>query len=169
MWELASMLADSEPRCRAAAARAIGASRGDAGMALLKYAVLASLAKDDDDVVNECFISIAELNPAKAIPFVAQFLDSPNMGISESAALALGSTRRPEALEVLKAYADRTVRTASRDVLLLAIATLRIEPAMAYLTALVSGSDTKTASYAIKAMALYKRDEAVRDRVKAAG
>jgi hypothetical protein len=166
LWHLAGLLADREQACRLAAARAIGASHADAGLALLKYKVLAS-GPEESDVVAECFSAMAEIEPGKCIPFLATYLDSPDLALAEPAALALGTTRRADALEILKDHANRSIHPALRETLLLAIATLRIEPAMAYLVSLIGQSDTKTVSQAIRALALYRRDESIRTRVAA--
>jgi HEAT repeat protein len=172
LWHLAGLLADPERECRAAAARAIGGCRADAGMALLKYKVLSSQgplrALEDEEVVAECFAAMAEVDSARAIPFLAEYLDADDEWLAESAALALGTTRRAEALGPLKARVDRAARADFRQTLLLAIATLRIEAAIEYLVSLIAQSDTRIAAEAIKALALYRRDEAIRGRVGAA-
>jgi HEAT repeat protein len=163
MWELAALLADPEKECRLAAVRAIGHSEADAGLPLLKYKVLSGAR--DSDVAAECFSSLAQINPAKVIPFLGEHLDSPDIMIAEAAGLALGSTRRPAAFALLRERWDRRVSPASREVLLLAIATLRIEPAIEFLISVIATADPRTAGEAVKALALYRRDDAVRSRV----
>ena len=170
LWHLVTLLADPERDCRLAAARSIGACGADAGLPLLKFKVLASLGEkrrveDEEESVGECLSAMTELNATKAIPFVADYLDHEDERIVESAALALGTTRRPEALAALKERVDRRGLPGQREMLLLAIATLRIEPAIAYLLSLVAQADARGAGQAIKAMAVYRRDDTLRTRV----
>lgn len=164
MWELSALLADPEKECRLAAVRAIGHSEADAGLPLLKYKVLSG-AMRDSDVAAECFASLAQIDPAKVILFLGEHLDSPDIMIAEAAGLALGSTRRPAAFALLRERWDRRVSPASREVLLLAIATLRIEPAIEFLVSVIATADPRTAGEAVKALALYRRDDAIRARV----
>ena len=163
IWELAGLLADPQKECRLAAVRAIGHSGAEAGLSLLKYKILAGAM--DADVAAECFGSLAQINPAKVIPFMGRHLDSLDEMIAEAAALALGSTRRPEAFALLKNQWERRISPSSRQAFLLAIATLRIEPAVALLVSVIATADTRAAADAVKAMALYRRDDAIRARV----
>jgi HEAT repeat protein len=169
LWHLSTLLADPQRDCRLAAARSIGACGADAGLPLLKFKVLASLAEDhaedEEEIAGECLSAMTELNATKAIPFVAAYLDHDDERIVESAALALGTTRRPEALAALKERVDRRGPPGQREMMLLAIATLRIEPAIAYLLSLVAQADARGAGQAIKALAVYRRDDVIRTRV----
>lgn len=163
MWELAALLADPQKECRMAAARAIGHSQADAGLPLLRYAILSRPM--DSDVAAECLASLPQINPAKAVPFLSEQLDSTDPQLADAAALALGSTRRPEAFTLLKGRWDARISHSSRDVLLLAIATLRTEPAIAFLISVIEAADPRAAVDAIKALALYRRDDLVRERI----
>jgi hypothetical protein len=169
LWYLATLLADPQRDCRLAAARSIGACGADAGLPLLKFKVLSSLAEDhaedEEEIAGECLSAMTELNATKAIPFVAACLDHDDERIVESAALALGTTRRPEALAALKERVDRRGPPGQREMMLLAIATLRIEPAIAYLVSLVAQADARGAGQAIEALAVYRRDDVIRTRV----
>ena len=163
MWELAALLADAQKECRLAAARAIGHSRADAGLPLLKYKILSGAM--DGDVAAECLASLPQINAAKSIPFLGKQLDSGDPQLAEAAALALGSTRRPEAFDLLRKQFDSNLSATSRAVLLLGIATLRIEAGIAFLLSVVSIADPRSAGDAVKALALYRRDDAIRKSV----
>jgi HEAT repeat protein len=163
MWELAGLLADPDKQCRIAAARAIGHSEADAGMALLKYKIL-SLDRDED-VAAECLASMPQIDAVKSIPFLAGFLESSDEQMSEAAALALGSTRRPEAFELLRAQWDARIDARFRETLALAMGMLRNEAAVDFLVGQISTAGASVATVAIKALAFYRRDDGLRARV----
>lgn len=163
MWELAALLADADRECRIAAARGIGHSMADAGLPLLKYKILSSGM--DNEVTAECLASLIQINAEKSIPFLAPHLDSPDVALRDAAALALGGTRRPEAFDLLRQSYERRIDSEFRSVLLLAMAMQRTEPAIGFVVSVIAGGDSRTAVNAIKALALYRREEAIRARI----
>lgn len=163
MWELAALLADEDRECRIAAARGIGHSMADAGLPLLKYKILSG--RMDNEVTAECLASLIQINAEKSIPFLAPHLDSPDVALRDAAALALGGTRRPEAFDLLKRSYELRIDPEFRAILLLAMAMQRIEPAIAFVVSVIASGDGRTAVSAIKALAIYRREEAIRARV----
>jgi HEAT repeat protein len=162
IWELAGLLADADKQCRIAAVKAIGHSAAEAGMPLLKYKIRS--ADGDTDVAAECFASLVQIDAAKSISFLAAYLDSPDAQLSEAAALALASTRRPKAFELLRDQWNRRIDEPSREILALAIATHRSEPALEFLISQISTAPASAATV-LKALAPFRRDDALRARI----
>jgi hypothetical protein len=162
--ELADLLADPESRGRAAAAQAITYSGSDHGVPLLRLKVLSG--DDDSSVISECLAGLLRLAPASSLPFAARLLDAPDASISEAAALALGGSRLPEAFDVLRQWWERTTTVALRRTALLAIAMLRRDQPLDFLLALIKEADGPTAREAIAALAMYRHDDAFRQRVQ---
>jgi HEAT repeat protein len=163
--ELADLLADPESRVRAAAAQAIAYCGSDHGVPLLRLKVLSG--DDDATVISECLAALLRLAPASSLPFAARLLDAPEPSISEAAALALGGSRLPEAFDVLHLWWDRTADVALRRIALLAIAMLRRDQPLDFLLSLIKEANGPTAREAIAALAMYRHDDTVRQRVDA--
>jgi len=162
--ELADLLADPEPRVRAAAAQAIAYSGSDHGVPLLRLKVLSG--DDDSSVISECLAGLLRLAPASSLLFTARLLDSSNASVSEAAALALGGSRLPEAFGVLRQWWERTADVALRRTALLAIAMLRRDEPLDFLVSLIAEENGPTAREAIAALAMYRHDDTVRQRVR---
>lgn len=163
---LADLLADPEPRARAAAARAIAWSEDPAGIPLLRLKAL--VGDDDPEVLSECFTGLLRLSPSESAELVGRFLAHEKEDTREAAALALGSSRRPEALPVLRAHWENHIEDAPRRTALLAIAMLKIDPALDFLFSLIAEATGPTARMAIAALALHKYDDALVERVRRA-
>jgi HEAT repeat protein len=123
MEVLVDLLNDDEPQVRIMACRAPGYAAHDAGALLLRMKILAG--DRDDDVLNEAFQQLVRLQPRDALPFVERFLDHPDAVRRQSAFLALGASREPEALRTLVQRWSRSIDADSRRVLALAIAVHR--------------------------------------------
>jgi HEAT repeat protein len=162
--ELADLLADPEARVRAAAAQAIAYSSSDHGVPLLRLKVLSG--DEDATVIAECLSALLRLAPVSSLPFAARLLDVADTSRGEAAALALGGSRLPEAFDVLRQWWERTPDVALRRTALLAIAMLRRDQPIDFLLSLVTEGDGPTAREAIKALAMYRHDDAVRERVQ---
>ncbi len=107
---LVDLLADEEKPARVAAAQALGATGAAAAIPLLRFKVHAG--DSEPEVIAECFNALIGMAPADSIPFVAGFLTPPprqkgDDAIQEAATLALGESRRPEALAPLKDFCEK--------------------------------------------------------------
>jgi len=163
MIELADLLADREKGARFLAARAFGYSERPDALPLLRFKI--RTGDDDPEVIGECFNALIKISPGASLGFVAESLGAKNPAIAEYAAVAIGSSRRAEALPILKAWHARTLDATLRRAALLAIAMLRQEPAMAFLLARVKEDSPAAAGVAIEALAIYRHDPAMRQRV----
>jgi HEAT repeat protein len=162
MVELADLLADPEPPARISAARAIAYRGGEDGAPLLR--LKARLGDKEPRVTAECLSALVRVAPSASLPFVAAFLDSSDGAVAEGAAMALGESRCGEALGLLKSWSDRTVDGERRRAALLAIAMLRREEAFEHLMQLVREGPLVAACDAIRALAIYKQDDAIHRR-----
>lgn len=165
--ELADLLADPEPMARVAAAQAIAYSeRDDVGLPLLR--VKARLGDSEPRVTAACFAALLTLAPDRSLPFVTGYLRVPAAEVREAALLALGESRLAGALTPLCAAATAAATAAEREVALTAIALLRSDAGWDYLLSVVRDGDGSHAQGALDALATYRADSRLRERVLAA-
>ena len=103
--------------------------------------------------------------PKESLSFVAEFLDSPSESTREAAALALGESRRPDALDILKGHLPRIRHSSLEEVVLLAIATTRLPAALDFLLEVVAAENRSSALAALSALAIHRHSERVKERV----
>jgi HEAT repeat protein len=165
---LVDLLADPEKGVRAGAARALAYSGTEAAGLLLR--LKARLGDAESEVVSDCLSGIVELNPEQGVGFVAGFLAAPPAEVQEAALLALGGSRRPEAFEVLKSFAEKQRGELGdlQEVAHLALALLRLPAATDYLLTLLADESQAAASTALAALAVHRHDPGVRERVATA-
>jgi HEAT repeat protein len=161
--ETVSLLVDREDDARIGAVRALAAAGHPATVPLLRFKALAGDASAD--VIAESFLALLEVAPETSLGFVAGYLDSTDAGAAEAAAIALGESRQPEAIVVLKSKwpgAGETLRRA----LLMGMAVARDDNAFEFLFSLIETAVEKIAAEAITALAVYRQDECIRGRVE---
>jgi hypothetical protein len=163
MVALADLLADPEPGARIGAARAIACMGDPAGEALLRLRALAGDA--DAGVLSECLGALLALAPVRGLEFASRFLERDDAVVQEAAALALGGSRLPGALPILRAWWERTADGELRRTALLAIAMLRHDDAIAALLAVVGDAPGPDARQALAALGTYRHDDGLRARV----
>ncbi|HWE95947.1 MAG TPA: HEAT repeat domain-containing protein [Tepidisphaeraceae bacterium] len=163
MLHLTDLLTDTEPQARIMAARALAYSSRDEGALLLRLKL--RLGDKEPEVICESLTALMKLSPQKQIPFVAEFLENPDEGIRESAALALGESRRREAFEALREQVEHHKNPEHRRPMLLAIAVTRLPEAMAYLLSQVAQADVGTGLYTLEALRIYRHDETLRTSI----
>jgi hypothetical protein len=164
---LVDVLADREKSARLGAARALGGLGRPEGALLLRLKALQGDA--DVEVVSECFRSLLTLEPpGEATSFVARFLGSVDEAIAEAAALALGESRLPQALEVLRGSFQQARGKSFRRVLLVAVALLRTAPATEFLVSLLAAESVETARGALTALGPFLYGDELRESVRKA-
>lgn len=163
--ELAELLADPEPTARALCLRALGASGREESLPLLRYKL--RIGDEVGEVLLECCAALLSLAPRRALPVLADLLEKGDEAASEAAALALGQSRREEALPLLQAFGERRP-VPERRVALVAIAMLRSPAALTYLVELVSTAPLSLAMQAVRALAVHRYDAALLSRVREA-
>jgi HEAT repeat protein len=163
--DLANLLADPEPPVRISAARAVAAHGRGAGIPLLH---LKGLAGDPEPrVVSECLLSLLRLDARGEMPFVASFLQKEDEAAA-SAAIALGESRLPEALPVLRTWLEPARRRGLGRAALLAVAALRRDEAVDLLLAVARDEEPEAARHALAALASVTSDAALYERARAA-
>lgn len=154
------LLVDREPEARIGAVKALGTNGGEAGVLLLKLKVYTG--DRQPEVLGECFARLLAAAPERSVSLVAEYVDSPEEAVAEAAILALGESKDERAFEVLREKWQRTVAGDLRQVLLVAMACSRLEPAIAFLLTIIGESSPQTAAQAIEALAPYRSSERIR-------
>jgi HEAT repeat protein len=166
MLYVTDLLADPQPQARIVAARACAYSERDEAALLLRLKI--RHGDREPEVIAECITAIMKLSPQKSLELVGECLDERDEMIRESAALALGESRRREAFELLRDKAKHTPSLEKRRHLLLAIAICRLPEAIAYLLSLVAEEDVASALAAVEALKIYRSDEKIQSAIKQA-
>lgn len=168
-------LLDAEDTARVGAVRALGDAGTSEAELLLRYKLL----QGDKvvEVVAEVMSALMHLAPQRSLPLIAEKLqadqqvrqrstsDDPRgdrMTVTEAAALALGESRQAEAFEPLRAAWRREANPTIRRTLLTAVALLRREEAVEFLSGLVEIAKEYDAADALLALALLRHDDALR-------
>jgi HEAT repeat protein len=165
--ELTALLQDCEWRARAGAARAISCGNPREAEALLRFKVL--VGDPEPDVIGECFTGLLSIAQEECLPFVAAYLSDDNDGVRDFAALALGESRHPRALEQLRTAWDEVRDTGDfRAVLIRAAALHRSEIAFDWLISIIEQGTPAHADVAVEALSVYERNVKLTERVQAA-
>ena len=162
---LVDALADPARDVRTAAASALGAVGTEGAGLVLRLKVRVGDA--DPDVLSECLGGLLAIDPGENLALVAGFLQPSDPVACEAAALALGRSRLPEALEPLKGCWPRCHSPELRQQVLLAIAILRRPGATDHLMELVASEDEPAAIAALSALRIFKGDPRLRERLAA--
>jgi hypothetical protein len=163
--DLIDALTESDAGVRADAARAVEQMGGRDATLLLR--LKARTGDKEVRVTGQVLESVLQLEGAGGVSFVAGFLQDANEEVSEEAALALGASRLPEAVEVLK---DAWLKQAPRGgaALLRAISASRLDPAVDFLLDQVRTARLHTAEEALRALELHRDSEQIVKRVEEA-
>jgi HEAT repeat protein len=164
--ELARLLADSEVDARIGAARALARSIHPGALSLLWHKAVSG--DGEAAVMVEVYGGLLALDPERAIGLVGEALSSANELTAEAAALALGESRQAAAYEPLAAALAAGPEPSLRRGLMLALALLRTEEALARLLAAVRAGSSWEQRDALAALAMFRDDEPVWSRVEAA-
>ncbi len=160
---LVDAMADPAKDVRIAAAVALGAVGTEAAGLVLRLKV--RVGDRDPDVLSECLGGLLAVDPGENLPLVAGFLEPGDPAACEAAALALGRSRLPEALDPLKGCWPRCHSPDLRQQVLLSIAILRRPGAIEYLMEIVASETEPTACAALSALRIFKSDPRLRERI----
>ncbi len=164
--ELTGLLNDPEVPVRCGAARAISCGNPFEAEAVLRLKV--HVGDADPQVIGECFGALLAITAEHSLPFVASYLKGKDEALLEYAALALGESRRPEALLLLREAWEELVTAEPRGALIRAAALHRSEAAFEWLLGLIETAPAKLASVALDALAVYTRNARLMEQVDAA-
>jgi hypothetical protein len=163
---LVDALADDASTVRSDVARALSQMEGDEAILLLR--LKARLGDSEAEVIGQVFDYLLQLEGKEALGFVAEFLDSPETTVREEAALALGSSRLPGAVEVLSQAWLRHHDSDFRLVLLRALSATRQPSALEFLLKLVRLGREQEAVSAVTALALHRESADIRRQAEEA-
>jgi len=151
---LVNGVADSKANVRVEAVRAIAQMAGDEGSLLLRFK--AKVGDSELPVVGQVFDCLLALERDEAVPFVAEFLESAKESIPEEAALALGASRLPAALEILEKVWDKTKDPDLRLAVLRGLSASREERAIGFLLGVLKDGRARDRDAAIEALSIHK-------------
>jgi HEAT repeat protein len=161
--EIVPLLVDADAGARLAGVRAVAGCGKEASEPLLRLKALSG--DKETGVIGECLLGLLRGWPGASAGFVEAFLERPDL--KETALVALGESRRPEALAVLKRFYEKSLDDANRGLALSAMALLRLEEAVEFMLSVVADERARGAALAVKALKIYRSDEKVRQRVEA--
>jgi len=162
--EVVSLMVDEWPEARIGAVRALAVNGGQAGALLIKLKILTG--EPEPDVLAECFSGLLTVAPERSLRLIAGFIDAEDTGLAEAALLALGSSRLPEAFDLLKEKWERTTGGPLRKIVLVAIAMIRSDAAIEFLLGLLQECPPAMAKDVLAGLALFRDNEKIRSRVQ---
>jgi HEAT repeat protein len=166
MRHLLEALTDVNEHVRCEAIRALAQLGGDEAALVLR--LKGKLGDPEVGVLGHVFDALISLEEGAGVAFVEPYLDSARTDIRDEAALALGASRRADAVAILIARWKDSSSSEFRDVLLRAMASSRIQPAVDFLLELVgTGSDRESAA-ALAALELLEGSEEIQNQIEAA-
>jgi HEAT repeat protein len=164
--ELVNLLVDREWQARVGAVRAIAAVGSDTATLLLRFKALSG--DKEPEVLSVCFTVLLAIEGDEALPLVKSFADGRNQEVCEAAILALGASRRADAVEWLKERFDAVAHLETRQCILLSLATSRTEAAIEFLLDVIRNSSPQTSAMAVSAMEINQADRRIIDEVEKA-
>jgi HEAT repeat protein len=161
-----ALLADEASPVRQAAAEAIGstADRRFAGLLVLRWA----LGDEDPQVVMAAMAGLLALAPEDALARLRSALDGPDEAAGEMAALVLGQSTSPAALDLLLAQVAAGEGARSRQATLRALGLQRDDRALAALLEVIAEGALGDAQAAVEGLGARRFEARVREQVRAA-
>ncbi len=163
--EVVELMHDTEPHVRAGAMRAMACVPADRAEPVLRLKAL--MGDTEPEVTGECFSALLSLNAEETPEFVATYLEDKNADVKHYAALALGESREPEALNALRnAFEQPYVKPDFRRILIRAVTLQRNDAAFDWLLQLLSNTDIVTAQLIVEELGVYRENAKLRQRIE---
>jgi HEAT repeat protein len=166
MRELVNLLVDAEWQARSGAVRAIAAVGSETASLLLRFKALTG--DKEPDVLADCFSGLLAVDGAEAVPLVTSFADGRNQEVREAAILALGASRRSDAIDWLTERFEGVAHLETRQSILLSLATARTEAAIEFLLGVIRDGSAQTSAMAVSAMEVNRTDRRIQEEVEKA-
>jgi hypothetical protein len=163
---LVDAFTDVSDKVRVDAARSLE-HMGGADCALL-LRLKARVGDKEAHVTGQVFESLLRLERDGGLQFVAEFLHSLDDEVCGEAALALGSSRLPEALTILKEAWKRERDWSRKQVFLRGISVSRLPEAIEFLLDLLRSGREGEAAQALDALALHRDSAEIKRMVEEA-
>ena len=161
---LVDALTGSEHPVRLEAVRAIAQMEGGEAALLLRFK--ARVGDEETAVTGQVFDSLLRLEGAGALPFLAGFLQSKIEEVREEAALALGTSRLPAAVEILREALATARHAQFREVLMRSLSASRDPEAIDFLLGLLRTGRSADSAAALAALELHRASPAIWQRVE---
>ena len=156
---------EREHTVRVEALRAIAQMEGAEAPLLLRFK--ARVGDEESAVVGQVFDLLLRLEGADCLPFLAGFLQSKKEEVCEEAALALGASRLPGAVELLGQALAAARDGAFREVLMRALSTSRQAAAIELLLGLLRNGRPADSAAALAALELHRGSPGIWSQVEA--
>jgi len=161
--EIVTLLVDREADARVGAVRALAWSGRPESVPLLRLKALQP--ELSVDVMGECFTALLAIAPGSSVDLVARNLDSADAAIVEAAALALGESHLPTAVEALINKWGVYAADGLRSALVAGLALARTDSAFEFLFSRIETANERIGVEIISALAVYRHDDRIRSRV----
>jgi len=162
--ELADLLADPEPAARTAAVRGLASTGREEAALLVRLRLL--VGEPSADVLTEALVVLLRLDSDRSLPLASRFLDDESPDVRDAAALALGESRHPGALALLRLAYQRERDDQTRKTILVAAGLLRGHEPADWLTAVVENGPPAEALAALQALRVHWRDAIIAARLR---
>jgi hypothetical protein len=166
LLHLINAVTETEATVRRDATLALEQMAGREAVSILR--MKARTGDEEPEVTGQVFESLLRLDPKSSVIFVAGFLEDKSEEIAEEAALALGASRIPQALETLKEAWKKSRNSAIGPVLLRAISISRLDDAFEFLLAIVREGRQSESADALRALEIHRDSEDIRRRTEEA-
>jgi HEAT repeat protein len=166
LLHLVTAFTEADANVRTDAARALEQMNGRDVALLLR--LKARTGDKEARVTGQVLESILAIEGASGVPFVSDFLKSPDNEISEESALALGASRLPEAVEALKAAFLDTLHGHGGTAILRAISASRQDSAFHFLLEQVKTARRPVAEDVLWALQLHRDSQDIVSRIRLA-
>ena len=163
---LVDSLADRAVTVRSDVLRALAQMEGDEAILVLR--LKARLGDEESQIVGQVFDHLLQLEGRQALDVVAGFLSDKSETVREEAALSLGSSRLPAAVERLTEAWSRERDPQFRLVLLRALSATRQSDALEFLLNLLRIGRVADAAAAVEALSLHRDSPEIRRQVEEA-
>ena len=160
---LVDALADHLGTVRVEAVRALQQMNGEESCLALR--VKAYSGDERSAVLGQVFDSLLQLEGERAVTFVAGFMKSSNEETCDEAALALGGSRLPSAVQALIEVWDQSRLGEFGSVVLRALSSSREESALTFLLNLVKEGSSRDSASALDALKLHSDSPEIQQRI----
>ena len=164
--QLVAALTDAAHPVRTEAVRALEQMGGEECELLLR--LKARMGDAEPQVTGQAIESVLKLEGAPSLPFAASFLKVAQDGVREEAALALGASHVPGALEILQEALPEAHEESFRRAILNGIGTSREQGATEFLFNLLENAPIRDAEGSLEALALHRHTPELASRAKKA-
>lgn len=154
LTRLVDAMADEADPVRVEAVRGVAEMGGDESLLLLR--LKARLGDPRARVLGHVFDGILSFTSDSGVALVGGYLDAGDPGVRDEAALALGSSRLPDAVDALIARAKETTDPELRDTLFRALSASRRPKAIEFLVETIRAGMTRDARAALEALSIHR-------------